>query len=324
MQTYLKFLPYKIPGKMNVLVLLLFIAGLIPEKMNAQAVQTTITDCFSRSAVIGDTHTGGLIGSVAGSVVVERTYSAGLIPGIHATKGGLIGTKANEVNVVNSYWDTNVTTQAQSAGGEGRPTSAMTRQPATQAYQSWSFSTVWTYDNQARNSGYPFLAHSLPITYNLSLGYNNPTYGYVSGSGQYGQGTLVRITATPRSDNAFVRWTDIAQQEVSNLAQLDIEMPANELILMAHFTYSTDIQINEVDITQIFPNPFGNTLTVYNNEAYEYIHITNLHGQKMLTLPLGHDSQQVVDTSWLPSGIYLISLHKPNHPEKVIKMIKGR
>jgi hypothetical protein len=324
MKTSIKSLILKILQKTTLLTLFLCIMAIVPERIRAQSAQTTISDCFSRAAVIGETNTGGLIGSVAGNVVIERTYSAGLIPGMHATMGGLIGTKSNESAVVKSYWDTHVTTQALSAGGEGRPTSQMTQEPLDQTYQTWDFSTIWTNDNMVRrNSRYPYLTHKHPHTYSLYLGYNNPTYGSVSGSGQYGQGTLVRITATPRSDNAFIRWTDFAQQEISTQAQLDIEMPASTVELMAHFTYSTSIVPNDTQTTKVFPNPFGHTLTIHNHDGYVHVRIINVHGQRMHEQTLSDDVQHVLNTSFLPPGIYMITLHKPNHQESVFKVIKG-
>lgn len=324
MKTSIKSLILIILQKTIILTLFLCIMAIVPERIRAQSAQTSISDCFSRSAVIGDTQTGGLIGSVAGNVLIEQTYSAGLIPGIHVTKGGLIGTKTDEPAVVNSYWDTDVATQAQSAGGEGRTSSQMTQEPTDHTYHTWDFSTIWTNDNkERRNSRYPYLTHKQPHIYNLYLGYNNPTYGSVRGSGQYGKGTLVRITATPRSDNAFIRWTDLAQQEISTQAQLDFEMPAKTVELMAHFTYSTSIVTNDNHTTRVFPNPFGDAITIYNNEGYVHLTIINMHGQRMIEQTLSDDGRHVINTSSLPPGIYLITLHKPNHQDKVIKMIKG-
>ena len=45
-------------------------------------------------------------------------------------------------------------------------------------------------------------------TYNVSLTSNDETMGSVSGSGEYGEGEVIQITATPNEGYAFLRWSD--------------------------------------------------------------------------------------------------------------------
>lgn len=91
----------------------------------------TVSDSYATGLVSGGTASGGLIGQlnttpVGGAVppasnpsTITNTYATGLVIGA-GVRGGLIGT-LTDVNqtVTNSYWDTQTTGQAASAGGLG-------------------------------------------------------------------------------------------------------------------------------------------------------------------------------------------------------------
>jgi hypothetical protein len=91
----------------------------------------TLSDVYARGPVIGganSAHIGGLIGDLVGGVdfdnnplvvIVSRAYSTGAVSG-DSSVGGLIGRMAESgVTVVGSFWDTQTSTQASSAGGIG-------------------------------------------------------------------------------------------------------------------------------------------------------------------------------------------------------------
>lgn len=52
------------------------------------------------------------------------------------------------------------------------------------------------------------LNSSAPVTYTLTVTPNNPTYGTVSGSGSYAEGSTATIAATPATGYRFVSWND--------------------------------------------------------------------------------------------------------------------
>ena len=123
-----------------------FIGGLVGfVKLGTQQ----FSDCYAVGNVTGYQYVGGLIGYLA-TGTVTNCYSKGFITG-NSGKGGLVGATAGTTN--NSFWDTQTSGQATSAGGTGKTTAEMKTQST---FTSWDFSTIWNI-NSAYNSGYPIL-----------------------------------------------------------------------------------------------------------------------------------------------------------------------
>ncbi len=152
---------------------------------------STIDKCFSNADIDGDDRAGGVVGalynsslldsyfqgevsgtqSIGGMIghtyfsTVERIYSTGLVTG-DTNVGGLIGDDYNDDSstVTNSFWNTENSNQAISAGGIGKTTSEM------QDYQmylvaGWDIigetengtDDIWGI-NYFQHNGYPFLS----------------------------------------------------------------------------------------------------------------------------------------------------------------------
>lgn len=141
----------------------------------------TITECGASADVTGTSMVGGLIGDsdgpiynsyATGNVIGTQTgaldtmvgglvglnyksinncFSTGSVSGEDAV-GGLVGTNINGT-VTNSFWDSDTSNQAISAGGTKKTTSKML---LVETYTSWNFLTIWAI-NGSDNGGYPFL-----------------------------------------------------------------------------------------------------------------------------------------------------------------------
>jgi len=99
-----------------------------------------ITNCYATGAVSGRERVGGLIGEFARDATVTNCYSTGSVSG-DSRLGGLIGYHwLGESTVTDSFWDTQTSGQAASAGGTGKTTAQM-KQEAT--FTNWDFSTIW-------------------------------------------------------------------------------------------------------------------------------------------------------------------------------------
>ena len=86
----------------------------------------TIRDCYSVAGVAGLTGVGGLIGASYaedGSGDISRCYSAGPVTG-KSSVGGLVG-KRFSGTVTASFWDSQTSGKATSAGGTGKTTAQM-------------------------------------------------------------------------------------------------------------------------------------------------------------------------------------------------------
>ena len=134
----------------------------------------SITYCYNSGTISGTTDTGGLVGSIV-SGYVEDCYSTGFVAGSGVSIGGLVGDAGV---VTKSYWNTETSGQATSAGGEGKTTAEMMQQTT---YFFWDFSTVW--GMPCDGSSYPYLLIFPPdpimnpvnVTINQSASQADPT-----------------------------------------------------------------------------------------------------------------------------------------------------
>ncbi len=97
----------------------------------------TINNSYSTGAVSGVNYVGGLVGGNYGPI--SNSYSTGSVSG-SSSAGGLVGI-AGGGTVTNSYWDTETSGKATSAGGGTGKTSAEMRQQAT--FSGFDFTNNW-------------------------------------------------------------------------------------------------------------------------------------------------------------------------------------
>jgi hypothetical protein len=81
-----------------------------------------ISNCYSTSTVSGDNLVGGLVGLSFGTVTTS--YSTGKVTG-NIDVGGLVGNNFDTEEVIDCFWDIQVSGQATSAGGIGLTTDEM-------------------------------------------------------------------------------------------------------------------------------------------------------------------------------------------------------
>ncbi|MHC4507774.1 MAG: GLUG motif-containing protein [Planctomycetota bacterium] len=101
----------------------------------------TITNCYSTAGISGATDVGGLVGS-NGSVSspeasVTNSYSIGTVSG-NWRIGGLVGYDWSSGSITSSFWDTETSGQATSAGGTGKTTTEM-QTASTFLEAGWDF-----------------------------------------------------------------------------------------------------------------------------------------------------------------------------------------
>jgi hypothetical protein len=107
--------------------------------------------CSATGALSGSTNVGGLVGSAA-RIHISHSFASGAVAASTSGAGGLIGqmstASATSIapEIVDSYWNSETTTQGSSAGpvgGQGTPlTSAQMGNAAS--YPNWDFATGWT------------------------------------------------------------------------------------------------------------------------------------------------------------------------------------
>ncbi|MBE0596144.1 MAG: filamentous hemagglutinin N-terminal domain-containing protein [Desulfuromonadales bacterium] len=112
----------------------------------------SISNAYADSAVIGERFVGGLVGEDAGGTI-SNAYAVGTVTGV-SYLGGLIGMADNSTTIANSFWDTQTSGLATSAGGVGKTTKEM------QSLATFQISDgVWDIQQDTSYSKiYPFLA----------------------------------------------------------------------------------------------------------------------------------------------------------------------
>ena len=122
----------------------------------------TIQNSYSRSSVTvtDGSRIGGLAGCIDLRGEILDSYSTGLVTVTNCVLvGGLVGNRegpgGNFGVVINSFWDTETSGQATSAGGTGKTTAQM-KTETTFTDAGWNFDDIWNIDSLV-NDGYPYL-----------------------------------------------------------------------------------------------------------------------------------------------------------------------
>ncbi|WP_321777357.1 GLUG motif-containing protein [Sulfurimonas sp.] len=122
----------------------------------------TISKSYSTGSVSGTVSVGGLVGMNRGTI--SKSYSTGRVSGTeYDYTGGLVGEKMGGTTT-NSYWDTQTSGQATSAGGTGKTTVQM-KDPNT--YVGWD-KTIWDLagvQTQGYGIGLPYLLNVTQVSH---------------------------------------------------------------------------------------------------------------------------------------------------------------
>jgi len=108
----------------------------------------TVDNSYATDSVTGDDNIGGLVGKNDNTGTVSDSYSTGSVTG-ESHVGGLMG--RNQGTESNSFWDTQTSGQATSAGGTGKTTVEM-QEITTFSGASWDIIAVS--DSDDRNTSY--------------------------------------------------------------------------------------------------------------------------------------------------------------------------
>ncbi|CAN7228542.1 YDG domain-containing protein [Polaromonas sp. LjRoot131] len=98
----------------------------------------SISNSYATGTVTGSNNTGGLVGYNDGGSSISSSYATGAATGINNT-GGLVGN--NDGVVTSSFWNTETSGRATSAGGTGKTTAEM-QQSSTFTNAGWNASNV--------------------------------------------------------------------------------------------------------------------------------------------------------------------------------------
>lgn len=195
-----------------------------------------ISNSFSRSTIISNKNSAGLIAEVSEAAVISNSYSAGLIlSDDEDSKGGLIATADAQSQAQFSYWDNEVAKTNSSVLGLSRSTEQMTYPYTGSTYTGWNFGSVWNNDINSVNRGYPFLNFNTPVLYDLSVKTSNQSIGSAEGSNQYSYKAYVIAVALPDQGYELENWTDNNDNVLSLNSEYKFYMPAHDHSVTANF-----------------------------------------------------------------------------------------
>jgi len=99
-----------------------------------------VNNSYATGSVTGTSYVGGLVGANSFNGTVNNSYSCGSVTGGDSI-GGLVGFKHDAATVSSSFWDTQASGQATSAGGTGKTTAEM-HDIITFSGASWNIAAV--------------------------------------------------------------------------------------------------------------------------------------------------------------------------------------
>ena len=136
------------------------VGGLVGNNFSGRVIAS-----YSAASVEGGPSTGGLVGSNFSGTIIA-SYSIGSVSNDFGDVGGLVGSIfADRGTTRDSYWDTQTSSQSESAGGEGKTTSELQSPTGyTGIYENWNLDLaedgvgddLWDFGDASQ---YPRLRH---------------------------------------------------------------------------------------------------------------------------------------------------------------------
>ena len=155
--------------------------------------------------------------------------------------------------------------------------------------------------------------------YTISASENPENSGTIVGVGEYDHGSSVTLTATANTGYTFVNWTE-GGTEVSTDAEYTFTA-TDDRTLEANFEVTTGVGRSIIGNAEVFPNPFGESISLKNHEGVSQVIISNLIGQRVMDMQLNGESQ--ISTGHLQKGLYFVVLVASDGTRAVTLMVKN-
>ncbi len=121
----------------------------------------------------------------------------------------------------------------------------------------------------------------------------------------------ITLTAIPEDGYKFMHWTDESENVLSSSEHYSFQMPANNIELTANFESTVSfVKYPDAEIT-ISPVPARDKLKVISDELMKKLRLINVNGKVLMEKNI-EDSQHVLNTSGLESGVYYLQIYMTN------------
>lgn len=132
---------------------------------------------------------------------ISNSYFAGTLSGEH--KYGV----ARYGKITNSYFNSDCGASTSSNYGTAKTTAQLKSTSMPILLNGSETGTTWVMDTNNSNDGYPIFGWQAAPTYKITVTCDE-LQGSVNGGGNYTEGTIVTLTATPKEGYIFLGWSD--------------------------------------------------------------------------------------------------------------------
>lgn len=214
-----------------------------------------LTDAYSTATTTGNILSGGLIGSNNGNIT--KSFSTGAVLGA-GTRGGLVATGTAGL-ISKSFWDTESSGVATSAGGVGKNTEEM-KTISTFTNDDWDFDNTWRIGTYPiKNNNYPWLVWEAPFEVDYSAGPNGTINGPSPQLVGFGAAALP-VEATPETHYQFSQWSDGNTNPIRT-----------ENNIMGHVSLSAGFAIDpNTTFSVVYTAGTGGTITGVSSQSIKY------------------------------------------------------
>ena len=136
------------------------------------------------------------------------------------------------------------------------------------------------------------------------------------------EGATVEFTATPNDGYIVKEWKHndiIINDNVTN--NFSLVVSGNENVTV-EFEDISGINVNNLSIVELFPNPVTNELIINNSEHIQKIIISNVLGKTVKEETLSGKKTEVISLQTVQPGIYFVTLKNSEGSEITKKIIK--
>jgi hypothetical protein len=166
---------------------------------------------------------------------------------------------------------------------------------------------------------------SLPLKIEAAAYTYHVTVNNGQGSGDYESGATVVITAASSyAGQQFKNWTTESAGVTyanENNRRTSFIMPANEVEITANFETVTSVEISDMPLAKVYPNPTGGSVTLqFKIEGVYIVTISDISG-KILWQQTVNDWMIQMDISHYSAGVYMLTIDdgKRKNTTRVVK-----
>lgn len=159
-----------------------------------------INNCYARGTQKANA-TYGIAGG--GDGIITNSYFAGKLEGVSENYG-----VAKKGSIVNSYFNSDCGASTSSEYGTSKTTAQLKSISMPILLNGSETGSTWVMDTNNSNDGYSILGWQVPVAIYKITATCDESQGSVSGGGNYTEGTIITLTATPKEGYIFSGWSD--------------------------------------------------------------------------------------------------------------------